>query len=336
MRPPCEDVRADLSAMIDGALSSRRAKELDDHLAGCGACRAERDALRRTSTLLAESGGERAPRSWVGEAVRRASGPRGKAPARSALRPVWALPSVAAALALAIVFVALRVNQSVPAPAAPRSAPAATPEPAPPAGASDAPQPEAQSPAPSRLVAEAKKERAAEPVADKAVAALKAKPEAAPRLEAAPVMEMDAISPAPVATIELSDIRFPAPAPPAAGAGAPAEPSRDAVSAPSAVGGAANVGATGSRSVRVRVRLDGDSRVVSAERAGDTPSGDDAAFIASLKGAVLRLPADSVAREAAAKDSRLSSLTALRKNARADAALRELLVEIRLPASRNP
>jgi len=54
MRPEttCSEVRGDLSALIDGELSSERAAIVEAHLAGCASCRAEEASLRAVRRLV--------------------------------------------------------------------------------------------------------------------------------------------------------------------------------------------------------------------------------------------------------------------------------------------
>jgi len=192
--------------------------------------------------------------------------------------------------------------------------------------------PPAAAPAPSPVgplaekLAEKKRQAMDEPLKDNAVAALRAR------------TRIDSTAPAPIATIELADIRFPAPPSPPAAIALRAETSRDALATPAAGTGAAAPKEPGSRSLRVRVRLDAESRVVSAERAGEESAADDATFIASLKGAVLHLPGAAAPLGGAVKSAAPMSLTARRAPGRADAEapLREMLIEIRLPARPNP
>ena len=48
----CRDVRAELSAHLDDELAPERRAEVDQHLAACAACAAERARLAATSARL--------------------------------------------------------------------------------------------------------------------------------------------------------------------------------------------------------------------------------------------------------------------------------------------
>lgn len=48
----CKKARRHLTAYLDGELDARLRKEIEDHLAGCGACETERKALERVRQAL--------------------------------------------------------------------------------------------------------------------------------------------------------------------------------------------------------------------------------------------------------------------------------------------
>ena len=50
----CERIRADLSAMRDGAVERAQREEIEEHLAGCAACRAELAAIEDTASMLGQ------------------------------------------------------------------------------------------------------------------------------------------------------------------------------------------------------------------------------------------------------------------------------------------
>ena len=54
MSNTCENVRDELSALIDGELEESRRVEIEDHLAGCDDCRALRDELIEAKNALSE------------------------------------------------------------------------------------------------------------------------------------------------------------------------------------------------------------------------------------------------------------------------------------------
>jgi len=211
MKALCKETRAALSAWLDGEVGPEEGARIENHLARCGRCRGERDALSRTRALLAGSGRLPTPEAWVREAVRRASRPardpgreaRRIAPAPVISRP-WVISSLAAAAVLALVFVTVgktllqRAGPSTPI--AGDSAGALTPpsrEKAP-AAADEAQAPEgppADLPAPSSIPR-------ARPVAQESAEAAKPIKERAPR------------APEPAESIEtlrltLAQIRFP-------------------------------------------------------------------------------------------------------------------------------
>ena len=57
----CAQVRPMLSAYLDGAVTGKQMRELDEHLCTCTACSAEYVALRRTQTLVSSIGRAKAP-----------------------------------------------------------------------------------------------------------------------------------------------------------------------------------------------------------------------------------------------------------------------------------
>lgn len=59
----CETVRTSLSDYLDGALDARSAQAIEDHLARCGACRQELDALSHAIACLESLPGIKAPES---------------------------------------------------------------------------------------------------------------------------------------------------------------------------------------------------------------------------------------------------------------------------------
>lgn len=58
--------REDLTALLDGALAPARRAEVEAHLAGCAACRAERDALAGALAALGALPPPPAPSPWFG------------------------------------------------------------------------------------------------------------------------------------------------------------------------------------------------------------------------------------------------------------------------------
>jgi len=50
----CEDVSRELIAYLDGRANSAERRKMDDHLAGCAACRTRAEEMRKVSMLLGE------------------------------------------------------------------------------------------------------------------------------------------------------------------------------------------------------------------------------------------------------------------------------------------
>lgn len=50
----CEDVSKELIAYLDGRANSAERRKMDDHLAGCAACRTRAEEMRKVSMLLGE------------------------------------------------------------------------------------------------------------------------------------------------------------------------------------------------------------------------------------------------------------------------------------------
>ena len=63
----CEQVRAKLSAYLDGELPAGQAAELSAHLAQCTDCTAQLDALRRADRIAADSLEERPPEGYFND-----------------------------------------------------------------------------------------------------------------------------------------------------------------------------------------------------------------------------------------------------------------------------
>src|ERR1051326_2102680 len=57
----CVQVRSLLSAYLDGAVTGRQMRSLDEHLSGCNECRARAVGLRETQSLLSRVGRHPAP-----------------------------------------------------------------------------------------------------------------------------------------------------------------------------------------------------------------------------------------------------------------------------------
>ena len=100
--------RRRLGAYLDGALDERTARSTAAHLATCGVCQREADALRRLRLLLQRSTAVADP-DWTGfwaGVVRRVEDAKAARPApalRRGWRPQWALGgALAAALLLSI------------------------------------------------------------------------------------------------------------------------------------------------------------------------------------------------------------------------------------------
>jgi hypothetical protein len=108
MNGNCREVRRELSAWLDGEVTPAQTRLIEDHLAGCAACRQERDALRGTRNLLAANGRLEAPPSWVQEARRAAAGDARPSRTTRLGRPL-ALSTMAAAALLAVIVLSLRL-----------------------------------------------------------------------------------------------------------------------------------------------------------------------------------------------------------------------------------
>lgn len=63
-----EELRENLSAMLDGELGEAERRELDAHLCACEACRRELDGLKKASAEFKEKGRKEAP-AGLGEAI---------------------------------------------------------------------------------------------------------------------------------------------------------------------------------------------------------------------------------------------------------------------------
>jgi hypothetical protein len=140
----CERYRKALSELAAGASAPG---ELDAHLAGCAGCRAELATLRRALEAVDADLGEISgaePSPALAARIRQAA----EAEVRSAWRPGFLLPSLAAAVLALVTLVLFRGHESLPTPVArltPRAPlasetppPAVPPSPSLPAGASPA------------------------------------------------------------------------------------------------------------------------------------------------------------------------------------------------------
>jgi anti-sigma factor RsiW len=113
---PFEHVQEDLTALLDGALPASRQAEVEAHLAGCPACRAERDRLSRALAALSELPAPPAPAP--GFEQRFYARLAREAPRRRTLldglraRPLrWLAPAAGVAAALAVVGIAERSRE---------------------------------------------------------------------------------------------------------------------------------------------------------------------------------------------------------------------------------
>jgi Ca-activated chloride channel family protein len=99
-RLPCATFAEELSHFVLGELPDDRRGALEQHLASCPACRAERDLLQRSVALLAREGGPDAPILALSDARRAQL--LGQAAARppGLVRSWWTLPRLAAAAAV--------------------------------------------------------------------------------------------------------------------------------------------------------------------------------------------------------------------------------------------
>ncbi len=93
----CEAVRELISAELDGELTAAERQVLQLHLAGCAACRAEQDALRRVKQALAALPAPALPRDLVVDINRAIDGD--ELAARRAPRRPWRLAGQLAAAA---------------------------------------------------------------------------------------------------------------------------------------------------------------------------------------------------------------------------------------------
>ena len=108
----CEDVRAELSAWIDGELAADDRAHIAAHLQSCPACSDHVRALQDTASLVRKLRGPRAPASVTQAAMREANAMQHRAAAqrpRWRLSVVWPIPALgvglvglAAAVALAV------------------------------------------------------------------------------------------------------------------------------------------------------------------------------------------------------------------------------------------
>lgn len=104
----CGRIAALLPGLLDGDLDGDAKRTAEAHLRGCATCAAERDALARTLTLVAER-----PRSEPGEAffasMRREVGRQLAEPAPSRSRPLVLRPAWQSGFAAAAMLVALLI-----------------------------------------------------------------------------------------------------------------------------------------------------------------------------------------------------------------------------------
>jgi len=106
--------REELTALLDGALPPARRDELERHLAGCAACRAERDGLRAGIAALAAVPPPPGPSPSFGarlEARLARAAPPGLLGRLSAWRWRLAAPAIGLAASAAIAVVAVRQHR---------------------------------------------------------------------------------------------------------------------------------------------------------------------------------------------------------------------------------
>ena len=102
----CKTVREQLGTFVDGELADPQRRAVDAHVAGCAACRAELDALRRLAAALAAPPVQKPPAGLWPAIVRRLD--RARAPAGwpvyrlSGRRPMAAAAAVALAIGLSM------------------------------------------------------------------------------------------------------------------------------------------------------------------------------------------------------------------------------------------
>jgi anti-sigma factor (TIGR02949 family) len=99
----CKAVQIRISAYLDGELSSSECREVRSHLAGCGACRTEVDAIRDTKLSLARLKSLPAPPELEERLVASLSAWPRSIPRRS-FPPVFAFAAVALACAALALF----------------------------------------------------------------------------------------------------------------------------------------------------------------------------------------------------------------------------------------
>lgn len=118
----CYLARRRLGAYLDGALPEGRARAAAAHLAGCAACQAEADALRRLGAALRGTLTVAEP-DWTGfwpGVVRGIQDRRRPVPAPASPRPSWLRPRWAFGGALATaVLISLTLPRMLPSPPAP-------------------------------------------------------------------------------------------------------------------------------------------------------------------------------------------------------------------------
>ncbi len=138
--PDCARTRTDLVAFLDGELPPGEAQPVEAHLAACGACRAERQALAASWDLLDELAPVAARPGGLEEVERSILPPaQGRLLRWRPVRPgvvAWAAAAAALLLALGVSWAALRAPQEPsvaiqPDAPAPRLTPSAAPERAP-------------------------------------------------------------------------------------------------------------------------------------------------------------------------------------------------------------
>lgn len=99
----CEAVRELISAELDGEVTAAERQVLQLHLAGCAACRAEQDALRRVKQALAALPAPALPRDLVVDINRAIDGD--ELAARRAPRRPWRLAGQLAAAAAVLLII---------------------------------------------------------------------------------------------------------------------------------------------------------------------------------------------------------------------------------------
>lgn len=114
---PCDSIREDLTALLDGELPPERRTVIEEHLARCDACRALRDRLRSLDRLLVEALPAAAP-SRDFEARLRARIGRQRALSAGGTWRTW-IAAAAALLLLAVALFALFRPTSPGAPSTP-------------------------------------------------------------------------------------------------------------------------------------------------------------------------------------------------------------------------